>query len=104
MTRSGSIRGVSLAAILFAGTVAAQAQTRYRDVPPPSPYGLPLPGLQTGPEEEEPIRPWRHWGDSRNDGEFVKGLIAPGYVEPSPPVQDGRRLRFCRQHPDQCDD
>ena len=79
------------------------ARAQYHDVPPPSPYALPLPGLQTGPDEEEPIKPWRHWGDDHNDGEFVKGLIAPDVVEPAPPPLTRRQVRFCRIHPERCE-
>lgn len=89
---------VGMLLIGLAGPVHAQG-----DVPPPSPYALPVPGFQGDPDEDEPIRPWRHWGDNRNQGGFVKSLIAPDPVIAVPLPEDRRRLRFCRRHPDQCD-
>ena len=92
---------IGAAAFVLAGTGLAQAQ----DVPPPSPYALPPPGVGTDPDDgQEPIRPWRHWGDHNNQGGFVKSLLAPDPVMAVPSGTDGRRLRFCRRHPDQCPD
>lgn len=85
-------------------TVAACGVAHAGDVPPPSPYALPPP--VDGPDDDddgEAIRPWRHWGDHNNQGGFVKDLLAPGQVQAVSP-EEARRIRFCRRHPDQCDD
>ncbi|WP_131195649.1 hypothetical protein [Lichenihabitans psoromatis] len=111
-------------AILLAvlGASAARAQAYENPNLPRSPYALPVPqfnGSVDEPDGEDAAHPqgsWRHWGDTRNEGQVFQQLFAPGGVAggapgyaygpegllPPPVIEDPRRVRFCRRHPDRC--
>lgn len=96
--------------LLVSGGATAQAQTYENPNLPRSPYALPEPTYRGDDDNnrQQPY-PWRHWGDSRNNGELVYGLVTQGgglgdgYGAPvAPPPPDRARVRFCRRHPDAC--
>ncbi len=104
--------------LLMSGAVTAHAQSYGNPDLPRSPYALPEPTYRGGDDQEsqEQPHPWRHWGDSRNNGELVYGLVAPDgvlgsgalgggrYGAPVAPPPDSRaHARFCRRHPGACD-
>ena len=104
------------AAVLMLGLLggpAAQAQGYDNPNLPRSPYALPAPTYRAPPDDAADIflggdrvrKPyeWRHWGDSREQGETFKFIFAPdGIAGGSPDPESARRHRFCRSHPGQC--
>lgn len=92
-------------------TATAQAQTYQNPNLPRSPYALPEPTYRGDDEEsQQQPHPWRHWGDSRNNGELAYGVFGPGgllggeYAErAAAPSDDRAHARFCRRHPGACE-
>ncbi len=102
----------ALLALGLLGGAVAQAQSYDNPNLPRSPYPLPRPTYQ-GPSDAEDLffgddrvrapYEWRHWGDSREQGETFKWIFAPNGVagddrDPEPI----RARRYCRSHPGQC--
>ena len=99
------ILGAAVAVVLL-GSSAALAQAYQNPNLPRSPYALPVPQYHEGQDVDDEAPPqgsWRHWGDTRNEGQVFQQLFAPGGVAGGTGyVPDPARARFCRQHPDTC--
>ena len=90
MPARSPIARLAAAAALTAllGASLASAQPSSNPNLPRSPYALPTPTYQ-GPDPDDLVNgngklhfsgQWRHWGDSRNGGEFFSSLLAPDGV------------------------